>query len=119
MFRPDIIAVFIPIVTLLVFGFIIKVLSDNKTRRSAIEKGMLSEDLKYLYYDRYERNIPSSLKWGFVLIGIGLAVFIGQLGPEEMVNEITFGSMFLLAGLGLILYYFIGLKLMKKNEEKN
>ena len=47
------------------------------------------------------------MKWGLVLIGIGLALFIGQLFPYDIKEEITIGGMFFLAGVGFLIYYFI------------
>lgn len=97
--------------------YIVKIISDNKIRKLAIEKGVVNEDMKYLYSDRYEGKVPASLKWGFVLIGIGLAVFIGQMVPSAT-EEITVGGMFLFAGLGLVIYYFIANRIYKKAKQE-
>ncbi len=104
----------VPLTLFIVFAVIVKIISDNRIRRLAIEKGIVNEDIKFLYYDRFEGKVPSSLKWGFVLIGIGLAVFIGQLVPYDMTEEITIGGMFFLAGVGLIVYYFIANRIYQK-----
>jgi hypothetical protein len=108
----------VPITIFIVFAAIVKIVSDNKVRRLAIEKGMVNEDIKYLYHDRFEGQIPSSLKWGFVLIGIGLALFIGQLFPYDITDEVTLGGMFFLAGLGLVIYYFIASRMVKKTKQE-
>lgn len=94
--------------------FIVKIISDNKIRKLAIEKGMVNEDMKYLYSDRFEGKVPSSLKWGFVLLGIGLALFVGKLVPYDMTEQITIGGMFFFAGAGLIIYYFVANRIYKK-----
>jgi len=104
----------VPVTLFIVFAVIVKILSDNRVRRLAIEKGVVNEDMKFLYYDRFEGKVPSSLKWGFVLIGIGLALFIGQLFPYDMTDEITIGGMFFLAGVGLVIYYFVANRIYKK-----
>jgi len=104
----------VPVTLFIVFAVIVKILSDNRVRRQAIEKGVVNEDMKFLYYDRFEGKVPSSLKWGFVLIGIGLAIFIGQMVPYDMTEEITFGGMFFLAGVGLVVYYFIANRIYQK-----
>ncbi len=109
----------VPVTVLVVIAVIIKILSDNKLRRLAIEKGVVNEDMKYLYFDRFEGKVPSSLKWGFVLIGIGLALFIGQLFPYDMTDEITIGGMFFLAGVGLVVYYFVASRIFKKAKEEH
>jgi len=99
-------------------AFIVKILSDNKIRRLAIEKGMVNEDMKYLYFDRFEGKVPASLKWGFVFIGIGLALFIGKLVPYDMTEQITIGGMFFFAGVGLVSYYFVASRIYKKAKDE-
>jgi hypothetical protein len=101
----------------LVVGFIVKIILDHKTRRQLIEKGMLDENVKYLYADRPENRILPSLKWGMILIGVGVAIFIGQLVPRDLAEEITVGGMFIFAGLGLLLYYLIANRMVKKLKE--
>lgn len=108
----------VPVTLFIVIAVIIKILSDNRVRRLAIEKGVVNEDIKFLYYDRFEGKVPSSLKWGFVLIGIGLAMFVGQLVPYDMTEEITIGGMFFLAGVGLVVYYFVANRIYKKAKEQ-
>jgi hypothetical protein len=108
----------VPITLFVVFAVIVKILSDNRVRRLAIEKGVVNEDIKFLYYDRFEGKVPSSLKWGFVLIGIGLALFLGQLVPHDMTEHITIGGMFFLAGVGLVVYYFVARQIYQKAKEK-
>ena len=96
---------------------IIKLLSDNKTRRKLIEKGLVDEKVKYLFPDKPVDYVSSSLKWGMVLIAIGLAVFVGQMAPKELVGEVTIGAMFVFGGLALVIYYVIASRKMNKHEE--
>ena len=103
------------IVMFLIVPVIIKMLSDNKTRRKLIEKGLVDEKIKYLFMDKPKDYVNSSLKWGMVLIAIGLAVFVGQMVPKELVEEVTIGAMFVLGGLALVVYYAIASK--KINEQ--
>jgi len=103
----------VPLTIFVVIAVIIKILSDNKVRRLAIEKGMVNEDIKYLYFDRFEGKVPSSLKWGFVLIGIGLAILLGRFAFDSS-EEFMFGAMFFFAGIGLVIYYFVANKIYKK-----
>ncbi len=110
-----IIIVLIVFVSILLFT---KYITDTHIKNKLIEKGLVDENVKYLYDNRFEGSVPTSLKWGIVLTGIGLAFLIGQLVPEEMREVITISAIFLLAGLGLIIYYFIGKKLQDRNREK-
>ena len=102
-----------------VTAYIVKIILDHQTRKKLIEKQMLDEKVKYLYADRPESRVLSNLKWGMILIGIGIAVFVGQIAPPELQEEVTIGGMFVLAGLGLVIYYLFANKLVKKFEDKN
>lgn len=97
------------------FVAIVKILSDNRTRQMLIQKGQIDENIQYLYTGMVQDHVPNSVKWGLVLIGIGMAFIIGELVPHEMRGEITVGSIFLLSGLGLIFYYFLAKRWAKKS----
>jgi hypothetical protein len=88
---------------------LVKIVSDNRIRRKLIESGAIDEKVKHLYNFRSECAAPASLKWGMVMIGIGLAFLIGQLVPH-MEGEITVACMFIFAGLALLIFYFIAKK---------
>jgi len=118
--------ILVPIVLFIVIGWIIKVLSDNHTKNLLIEKELVNENVKFLYMDRLEKYVPSSLKWGMVLIALGLAIFLGKILTEipgimmrtHDEEAIIFALMFIFGGLALIIYYGVALKMIKKNEEK-
>jgi hypothetical protein len=86
------------------------ILTRHKERMSMIEKGMRAEDIKSLYARGAWHVSPlASLKWGMVLIGIGLGILVGMwLRDAYMVGEGVYpGLIALLGGLGLIVFYFI------------
>ncbi len=105
------------IVMFFMVPIIIKLLSDNKTRRKLIEKGLVDEKVKYLFMDKPKEYVSSSLKWGMVLIAIGLAVFVGQMAPKDLVEEVTIGAMFVFGGLALVIYYIIASRNINKHDE--
>lgn len=104
--------VFISIVT------IVKMFLDHSLRRKLIEKGMVDEKVKYLYASAFENQVPSSLKWGMVLTAIGIALFIGQFVPYSFREEAMISGMFIMAGLALIVYYFMASRMAKKLEKQ-
>lgn len=113
--------VLVPIVVVpaVFFSFvaIVKTISDNNVRRRVIDKGILDENIKFLFEKKYSDYVPVSLKWGMVLIALGIAILIGQLVPYSFHEEATISAMFILGGVALILYYFIASK-MAKNSQK-
>jgi hypothetical protein len=99
-------------IVLIIFGtaaFVIKVISDNRIRRRLIEGGQVDEKVKYLYFRPGNGGADplSSVKWGMVLVAIGLALLLGQLFPYDITEMMTIGFMFLFAGLAFLIYYFI------------
>ena len=90
-------------------AFVIKVISDNRIRRHLIESNQLDEKAKFLFM-RAERRILdplSSVKWGMVLVGIGLALLLSQLFPYDITEGMTLGMVFLFSGLAFLIYYFM------------
>jgi hypothetical protein len=107
----------IPIVVVPVIFFsvvaVFKILSDNSLRKAIVDKGLVDENVKYLFR---KTDASSSLKWGIILIALGAAIFIAQ--SIDMSDESIFGMMFLFAGAGLILYYFMTAK-KPENDQLN
>ena len=110
MFDPDWL---VPITLFIVLGYIIKSISDNRVRKQLIEKGMNNKNLSLLYAERLESSYLSALKWGLVLIMLGIALLITQLFPEYVSEEFTLGGMFIFAGAAFLIYYFIARNLVK------
>ena len=99
-------------IVFVIFGaaaFVIKVISDNRIRRRIIESGQVDEKVKYLYFKNGKKMFDplSNVKWGMVLVGIGLALLLGQLFPYDITETMTIGFMFLFAGIAFLIYYFI------------
>ena len=116
----------VPVIVIFgVFGFIVKITMDYKTRKNLIDKGVVDEKIKYLYFDRVGGAIGPSLKWGLVLVGVGAAQIIGQFLPYsdyyrgEPFNPFSFGLMLTFAGAALIIYYAVAGKAAKKSSEHN
>jgi hypothetical protein len=86
------------------------VFTRHRERMTIIERGLKPEDLKALY-DRgsFRFTLGSSLKWGMVFVGIGLAILVGMwLRTAYMVEEGVFpGLIALFGGIGLVVYYLI------------
>ncbi len=97
---------------------IVKIVLDYRLKRKLLERGEIDKNVTSLFCNRSEYFAPTSLKWGMVLIGIGLAVVISQMLPYDYDRgEITFSLMLIFAGAGLLIYYFIANKKMKEYRE--
>ena len=89
---------------------IVKITSDNRIRNKLIDKGMVDENLKYLYPKQSIMQPISAIKWAFALVGIGLPLLLKQLFPESIDTYGIIGLMFIFAGTGFFVYYFMAKK---------
>lgn len=106
--------IIVPVAFFGVTFLIIKAILDNRTKHKLIEKGLVDEKVKYLFAEKLDSQFLSSLKWGMVLIGLGLAVLVGELVQTERSEEITVGAMFVFSGLALLIHYGIANRVSKK-----
>ena len=108
--------VLIPITILGFTALMIKIIADTIIRSKLIKKGMVDENLKYLYTKRIVFQPISNLKWGFILIAIGVPFLLREMLPDFFSEEGMIGSMFILAGVAFILYYNIAKKAPQQDE---
>ena len=102
----------VPIVFFLAVAAIwgVIILARHKERMTMIERGLKSEDIKSLYERQTLRVNPlSSLKWGMVLVCVGIAIILGiWLRDNYMFNDgIIPGLIATFGGIGLVFFYFI------------
>lgn len=98
---------------------IVKIIADANFRRRLVEKGLADDAVRQLYVATSTSQSMSSLKWGMVLVGMGAALLIGQFFPHYVNDQVTFGLMFLFAGIGFLIYYPIAASLSKENDQNN
>ncbi len=107
---------------LVVFGFfflIIKQLTEFWTRKRLIDKGMVDEKVKFLYTGGARGHALNNLKWGMILIGVGMAALLSYWFPDYIYEGGTVGLMLILGGLAFIIYYFMLGRLAKEEEQEN
>jgi len=96
----------LPVALLLVTAYVIKMMLEAKTRHKLIEKGMVDEKIKLLFPKPPETH-SASLKWGMVLLGVGVAFLVGQFLPEHISEGVTVSAAIIMAGLGLLIFYAV------------
>jgi hypothetical protein len=103
---------------LVVFGtlaFVVKTTLEYRMRRQLIEKGLVDDKARAMFAGPI--TTETSIKWGMVLIGIGLAILLGEMFPYSISDEITVSLIFLFSGVGLIVFYLISPWLAKRHKD--
>ncbi|MFH1687591.1 MAG: DUF6249 domain-containing protein [bacterium] len=108
-----------PVAVFFGIGWMIKIICDYKTRKHLIDKGLVDEKVKFLYGSGADAKALSNLKWGVVLIGIGLAAIFSYWWPDTFHEEGTIGLMFLFAGIGFLAYYFMAPKIGEHKRDSH
>jgi len=116
----DLEEVLVPLAAFWLVFMIIKYSLDFKLRKKLIEKGLVDEKVRYLW--RYQNGVMSSLKWGMVLVAVGLGFLAYKIAPDAYWRDgepevFTFGVMLLLAGIALIVYHIIAPRISKSHED--
>lgn len=88
-------------------ALVFKIIADAITRNKLINKGMVDENIKYLFTKNVDLQPVSNIKWGLVLVGLGLAILIKQFAPFYLRDESVLGLMFLFAGIAFLIYYWV------------
>jgi len=109
--------ILIPAVVFAAIIAVVKIITDTMTRHRLIDKGMVDERVKNLFVKDAQLQRLSSLKWGMVLIGIGLALFLSQIADEYISDQSIFGLIFLFAGIAFLIYYGIAQKYINGTKE--
>ncbi|TSA28005.1 MAG: hypothetical protein D4R67_04935 [Bacteroidetes bacterium] len=105
--------ILIPITFFASIVLVVYLILRRKERAALIEKGQSAT----LFDTR--KNVPSELKWGMLLVGIGIGILIGRflalytvMGEEES----FFSMVFLCGGISLLAYHFVAKNLEKKKS---
>ncbi len=99
-----------------VCGWIVKIVLDARTRNHLIDKGLVEEGVKNLY-PRIVSPAQSNLKWGLVLLGIGVASMISFWFPHTISEEGTLGLICIFAGVAFLVYYAVASQ--REKEHRN
>jgi len=86
---------------------VVRSISENGTRRKAIEKG-IPDDVARTLFQTAPPVVDQSLKWGMVAAALGVALMaIDALGLDTE-RPLAFGIPLLLVGAALVAYHRMG-----------
>jgi hypothetical protein len=115
------------LIPIVLFGSIAAILfkiydDRHRERMMIIEKGLVSEDVKHLYANKFTWRVNplSSLKWGMLIAFVGAGILLGSMLSASLPwmnhESLMFGFVFLFGGIGLILFYAMAAKKMPPAE---
>ncbi len=85
--------------------------TKHRERMRLIEKGLTPEEMKEYFRnsDKKPRNPFAALKWGILLVFLGLGIFAANLLEQiyDFSDGATSGLVILFVGAGFLLYYII------------
>jgi hypothetical protein len=99
----------------MVYG-IVYIAIRRKERMALIQKGADAS----LFEPK--NQAPTELKWGMLLVGIGLGILLGRILASFscLGEEASYFSMVcLLGGLSLVIYHFMEKRMVEKNLPRN
>ncbi len=91
--------------------------SRHRERMALIEKGIVTEDVKYLYTGTAAKSNPyGALKWGLILVFVGAGILLAQILSPIVSEEqpLYFALVSIGAGAALLIFYRIALKRQKE-----
>lgn len=99
----------IPIILVPAFFFsiayMVRIVSDNKIRKELINANATEEIVQKLFLEQRDEVVGGNLKWGIVLISLGLALTLIQVTDFSEDDPVTYAIVLIFGGLGLLLYH--------------
>lgn len=100
--------IFIPLGFFALVAYISKLISDTRLRRKAIEAGLSQEKAASLYQSGWdEPSTRSALKWGLVIIALGLGLLMVDLFAIDFESPFAYAVLLVATGIALLGYYLI------------
>lgn len=109
--------ILIPMIVFSAIVAVIKIIADTKTRNKLIDKGLVDDKVKQLFAQQAQLQRLSSLKWGMVLVSIGLSLLISYVWPDLFSDGGTIGLMFLFAGIAFLAYFAVAQKELPRSHD--
>lgn len=107
--------------TLVLVGFfafvlgVTKVLSDNWTKRTLIGSRVSDDVIRTLFRKGSDPELFAALKWGIVLLALGLGLIVSQYLPSRFEEPLAWGVVLVFGGVGLLAYYAIARALLRRD----
>jgi hypothetical protein len=92
----------------------VKTMTDYILKKKMIEKGFVNDDTQAIFKQHTAENKYSSLKWGLIILFVGLSLIIMEYIPVSPDSPLPYGLVAVSTSLGFLIYYFM----VKKETHK-
>jgi hypothetical protein len=99
--------------------YMIKLFTDYLTRKRLIDTGLVDEKVKYLFAGYAKVHSLNNIKWGMILIAIGIPFLWRELAPYHVSGESVMGMGLILAGLAFVIFHFLTKSHFEKKADNN
>ena len=95
----------VPVALFFLIGWIVKVISDNKIRRRALENGNLKESMKYLWEKSYANKPLQNIKRIIIFAGVGIVILISHI--FVLSEAVALGISLLVVAAAIAVYHIL------------
>lgn len=110
----------IPIVVCSAFfwciAYITRVISDNRIKRELIKMKADSQTIDYLMLRSPAEGHEGSLKWGMVIVALGIAFAVIELVGLDGDDPFTWGVLFIFGGGALLSHYALKSRMLSSAD---
>ena len=91
-------------------GYVTRVISDNRVKRELVSMNADKETIDYLFLRAPEQSYENNLKWGIVIVAIGVAFGLMEVLGLNAEQPMTYALLFVFSGGGLLGFYALKAK---------
>ena len=111
--------IFVVAIVFSAFVMVVKLFTEYLTRKRLIDAGLVDEKVKFLFRGYGRSNSLSNIKWGMILVAIGIPFLWHEMAPYHVSGESVIGMALILAGIAFVVYYFISKNQLDNVEDNN
>ena len=111
--------IFVVAIVFSAFVMVVKLFTEYLTRKRLIDAGLVDEKVKFLFRGYGKRHNLNNVKWGMILVAIGIPFLWHEMAPYRVSGESVIGMALILAGLAFVIYYFISKNQLDSAKDNN
>ncbi len=111
--------IFVVAIVFTAIVMVVKLFTEYLTRKRLIDTGLVDEKVKFLFRGYGKGHNLNNVKWGMILVAIGIPFLWHEMAPYRVSGESVIGMALILAGLAFVIYYFISKSHLESADNNN